>query len=70
MLKLIRGSANACQILGRALYELHKEIPFSLCSLNGGLKDNAIPRQAEAVIVCPENGSLKSILRLLRFPLK
>lgn len=54
MLKLIRGAANACQILGRALYELHKEIPFSLCSLNGGLKDNAIPRQAEAVIVCPE----------------
>ena len=49
-----KGRANACQIMGRVLYELHKEIPFSLCFLNGGLKDNAIPRQAEAVIVCPE----------------
>ena len=49
-----KGRANACQILGRVLYELYKEIPFSLCFLNGGLKDNAIPRQVEAVIVCPE----------------
>lgn len=49
-----KGRANACLILGRVLYELQKEVPFALCSLNGGLKDNAIPRQADAVVVIRE----------------
>lgn len=43
-----KGRANANQLLGRALNELNKEIPYALVELSGGLKDNAIPREAFA----------------------
>ena len=44
-----RGNANV--LLGRLLYRLGKELNFYLEGLNGGLADNAIPREACAVIV-------------------
>lgn len=44
-----RGNANI--LLGRVLYALSKEAEFSLISLNGGLADNAIPRQAKAEVL-------------------
>ena len=46
-----KGRANACQLLGRSLYMLQKEISFDIIAVNGGLKDNAIPREASAVIL-------------------
>lgn len=46
-----KGRANACKLLGRALYELKKEVSFELVSVSGGLKDNAIPREASAALV-------------------
>lgn len=44
---------NAIMLLGRVLYEMRKEFPFSLTTLMGGLKDNAIPREATATILLP-----------------
>ncbi len=44
-----RGNANS--ILGRLLYHVVQKIPVNLISLDGGLADNAIPRQAVAEIV-------------------
>lgn len=35
-------------LMGRILFDLEKEIEFKLCSLHGGLKDNAIPRESFA----------------------
>ncbi len=54
-----KGRANANQLMGRALYELGRltgtDIPkapaFRIVSVSGGLKDNAIPRAAEAELV-------------------
>ena len=46
-----KGRANANQLLGRALNELDKEAPYGLIALSGGLKDNAIPREAAAQLV-------------------
>lgn len=46
-----KGRANACKLLGRTLYALKKETSFLLCSLQGGLKDNAIPRDATATLL-------------------
>lgn len=46
-----KGRANACMLLGRSLYELQKNFDFQLISINGGLKDNAIPREATAEIL-------------------
>jgi dipeptidase D len=37
--------------MGRLLKEISKEIDFNLASLNGGSKNNAIPREAEAVLL-------------------
>lgn len=46
-----KGRGNACQLLGRMLYQLQEDFVFQLCSVQGGLKDNAIPREATADLV-------------------
>lgn len=47
-----RGNANA--LLGRLLYALSEQISFGLVSAEGGLADNAIPRQSRAVLAVEE----------------
>lgn len=49
-----KGRGNACQLLGRALYTMQKTVPFSIITLEGGLKDNAIPREAFAAVLVEE----------------
>lgn len=44
-----RGNAN--KLLGRLLHDLSTEIPFSIQQLQGGLQSNAIPREAEAIVL-------------------
>ena len=44
------GRSNAVKVLGRALREAHKAVPFRLVSLAGGKSRNAIPRDASAVV--------------------
>lgn len=57
-----KGRANANQLLGRTLYELSRctgtdegqesnGMPFRILQVSGGMKDNAIPRSAEAELV-------------------
>ena len=43
-----RGNANI--LMGRLLFELSEEMGFGISAISGGLKDNAIPRAARAVI--------------------
>ncbi|MDO5548468.1 MAG: aminoacyl-histidine dipeptidase [Eubacteriales bacterium] len=43
--------ANANVLIGRALYELNKIVPYALLGVNGGLKDNAIPRESTAELL-------------------
>lgn len=50
-----KGRANANQLMGRALNELCKSVPYALISVSGGLKDNAIPREAVAKLVVAAN---------------
>jgi len=58
-----RGNAN--KLLGRVLYDLQHELPYSLSSISGGLKSNAIPRESEAILsVEPsEVGKLENKIR-------
>ncbi|MGN0432125.1 MAG: aminoacyl-histidine dipeptidase [Lachnospiraceae bacterium] len=44
-----RGNANC--LLGRVLYRLTEKMPVWIKSMEGGLADNAIPRQSTAVIL-------------------
>ena len=48
-----KGRVNACKLLGRILYQMREEVSYRLVELNGGLKDNAIPREAAAVVWVP-----------------
>lgn len=51
-----KGRGNANQLLGRVLYYLGKEGVYRLVSVAGGLKDNAIPREAVAELVVQPQG--------------
>lgn len=42
--------ANAIKLLGMTLKQVRKEVPFQIVELGGGEKDNAIPREARAVV--------------------
>lgn len=56
-----KGRANACQLLGRTLYELTQNVSFQLASVQGGLKDNAIPRDATAELLVNNEADLKTL---------
>ncbi len=45
-----KGRGNASVLLGRVLAEIDRVCPLDLGEISGGLKDNAIPRSARAVI--------------------
>ena len=47
---IIKERGNSNKILGRVLKGLSREVNFNVVNLNGGSKNNAIPREAEAVI--------------------
>ena len=48
-----RGNAN--KILGRLLKRLDEKANINLISINGGSKNNAIPREAKAVVTSIED---------------
>lgn len=45
-----RERANAIRVLARILLAVSQATPLTLISYNGGSKDNAIPREAEAIV--------------------
>lgn len=54
-----KGRANACKLMGRVLYNIAlMDKDMSLVSIKGGTKDNAIPRECEAVITFSDKNAL------------
>lgn len=52
---IAKGHANANLLLGRFLLMLRKRTGFSLISLEGGAKDNVIPKDGEArILLCDD----------------
>ncbi|MBQ7338195.1 MAG: aminoacyl-histidine dipeptidase [Clostridia bacterium] len=49
-----RGRTGANALLARLLSTLCRTVPFSLVRIDGGSKDNAIPRECEAVVCLPQ----------------
>ena len=49
------GRANADILLARLLYRLEKVGKYCIIGINGGLRDNAIPREAKAEIIFTGN---------------
>jgi dipeptidase D len=48
---IINNRANAPKLLGRLLFELREMNDFALIRMQGGFKDNVIPREAEAELL-------------------
>lgn len=53
-----RGNAN--KLIARIINQLNNTLSMKLISLNGGAKDNAIPREAEAIIGLKEKDFLSA----------
>ncbi len=58
-----KNRANAVLLLARYLYQLREVVPFLVDEFAGGQKDNAIPRDAEATLVFPEEISEEELAR-------
>lgn len=56
-----RGRANANKLLNRILAAVGREVAYSLSDISGGLKYNAIPREASAIIYVGENDIKKTV---------
>lgn len=50
------GRANANILMGRLLLALRRDVDYNLISITGGLMDNAIPRECEAVVTTRDRG--------------
>lgn len=63
--EIIKGGGNANCLMGRVLDALSRRTEASLVNLEGGLADNAIPRQADAVLLmgAKEADEVLSIVR-------
>jgi len=57
-----RGNSN--KLLGRVLHELTADFPCYIQQMNGGLKGNAIPREAEATVLIHAEDVQKIMERL------
>jgi dipeptidase D len=50
-MEINKGRGNANKLLGRLLNNLLKECKFHIAQIDGGFKSNAIPREAEALLL-------------------
>lgn len=64
------GRANANKLMGRLLLALRRDADYNLISLNGGLMDNAIPRECEAIITCADSERMKARAMILAAKLR
>lgn len=51
--------ANSNKLMGRFLFELGQELDFQIAELDGGQKDNAIPRMTRTLIVAAPEAKLE-----------
>lgn len=54
-MEINKERGNAIKLMGRFLMDLKSVIDFKINAVNGGAKNNAIPREADAIILFREN---------------
>ena len=57
-----KGRGNANQLLGRVLYAVGARTALRIVCADGGLKDNAIPRESRAVITVADPGAAQAAI--------
>ena len=61
---------NAIKLMGRVLLNLTEETAICLSSIGGGGKDNAIPRECDAVIAAADSKAVKMVVEKLEAVIK
>ena len=56
-----KGCANPNVLMGRLIQEIQGGTSLQIASVDGGLKDNAIPVQSKAIIVCPAEADTDTV---------
>ncbi|WZL74031.1 aminoacyl-histidine dipeptidase [Clostridiaceae bacterium 35-E11] len=62
-----RGRANVHKLMGRILMALNSEVEFSIASINGGMKYNAIPREASCTILLKSDDKIKAYKKVIEY---
>ncbi len=57
-----KGRANANMLMGRLLYAAQTKTPLRLVSVAGGNKDNAIPRESQALLLAENADTLRTVV--------
>ena len=60
-MEIHRGRGNASMLLGRVLAAAARETELRLVSVSGGAKDNAIPREAEALLAAADSRKVLAV---------
>ncbi len=61
-----KGRCNPNLLMGRLLQDMQRGASLQIVSVDGGLKDNAIPVQSKAVIVCDEELVIKTSIEQMQ----
>ena len=65
-----KGRANGDRLMGRLLLHLDREVLYRLVEVEGGTKDNAIPREASAVVAAADAREIRAVCARLDAELK
>lgn len=57
-MEIDKGRGNANKLIGRVLNDLNSNLDIYIAEINGGAKMNAIPREAEAIILVKEKDKI------------
>ena len=69
-IEIHKGLGNACTILGRVLTACAKATPLRVTAVSGGLKANAIPREATALVSAADYREIRAVCDRLDEALK
>ena len=61
-----KGRCNPNVLMGRLLQDVQRGASLQIISVDGGLKDNAIPVQSKAVVVCDQEIVLKTSIEQMQ----
>lgn len=62
-----RNRSNATKLLGRLLFDLRENNSYGLISMQGGFKDNVIPREANAELFIPAENTDEMQIKYISF---
>ena len=63
-MEIIKQRGNSNKLMGRVLAKISESVTFNIVEINGGSKNNAIPREAECIIAV-ESDNIKEVTEIV-----